>query len=320
MNERAYCPINLMVAVRKFTTSEIEDLEREAWNTEASSYKHCLLISSYFLKKEDLRLRHVLWLVANEPQNPFLYWPECTSFSIKNREKIAICWQQALTTSHNNAQVLRNAASFYADPETGYLKSVELLLQVRELDGPIPNIDDELKFFLRLHTGSRLNTEEIVKIKTLSEELLVRYPDDIEVLETLIRIAMKQKDFTAVKRYCDRVLKLQNNNNHLAHTALGLVFLTEGLTKKAKEELVASSRNTSMHGYHPYDFALAYALLQHGERAVVCRYILSFWNKWTEGRGFLIIWIALITIGIKPALSMSSYEALYSRPMESVYD
>jgi hypothetical protein len=302
MTDRRFDSVEISRMVKKLGRSELKQMETAIWTDPNGVYEHCLLIGFHYkMRNEEDRLRHVLWLIENHPEHSFLFWPECAYFhSSTHRAVLLDQWKKASSKNADNGLVLRNMASFCAFFDIR--RSIEILEELRRKEPGSAIVDLEYKIYLTSLSERTANKDELTKLRRDCEELLGTYPNDPMILEALVRVCLEEQDFQNVSRYA-QLLIAGNQKNHLGHTALGLAYLSTGQTDKAKEELQASMNwNTAWR--FPYNFALASALLKTGERGVVCKYLLSLWNKWRMGRAHILLWLFLIGIGVKPKLSL----------------
>jgi hypothetical protein len=302
--------------IESLKPSELEILEAESWLNNNNGYQHSLLISYYFRSSQfTKRLNHILWLIKNEPQNSILFWPECV-YTLKADEDLLIdAWELALKSSSLDPHVLRNAASFFA--AFNIRKSLDLLIQARTLDSAA-NLDAELIHYASLMARNSCNNEDIATLKDLCEALLVTHISNVSLLETLIMVSLKERDLLKVKMYSKRLTET-GCSTHLAHEALGLVSLIEGDKNEAKTQLLLAGQVANLTQYY-FDFTLAYHLMKIGERIAVCKYLIGLWKKKTEWRPFLSIWVILISLGLKPPLSLSLEKALGLTPLKVICD
>ena len=299
---------------KQLSEADAEQLEMAISNGSNKVEAHIQLIGYYFkqrlsyilfflnnkkaLNHQAQWLKHVAWLVEQQPENPVLFWPESTAVALSDdnaSETLRLLWDNAIQNSKNNgAQALINAASFFCNVDTP--KSIQLALRAIKLDSSNSDLIDFCAVYLGIAERNDA-TSDMQSLANTNKDLLLSAPHNLRLLKNLVQISIKQKDLSAARKYAEQILET-NNSDHLAHTAIGLAYVAEKKTIKARQELIESSSDKIFE----LDFSLADALLEQGERDIVCKYLFKCWRSWPLGRPILLLWVLAIQLGGRPHL------------------
>ncbi len=310
--------VSIMDSGKRLNSAEARRLETSTISDSENIETHIRLIGYYWQRHNQrlLWIKHVVWLVANNPENPILFWPESFALAVIYDDlsiQLKSAWEQALDSRQQNIQVLRNAASFFCAVKTD--RSLELILRARRLAPESAELRYECIVYLSILARQQHTPEELERMIIVNEELLAFEPDNLSILENLAQLTFKQSDFVSARNYASLIFDVENSS-YLGHTILGLILLSEGAIGEAKKELLELEKTNGC-GHHCFQFALAEALLERGERDAVCHYLTGLtqsWNFWPLeiGRILPFFWILMIRMGATPRLSQSTSRQIAS--------
>lgn len=293
---------------RSLNPSDIHDIEQKVTKNPSNCEDRVRLLGYYTRHSSSKQnhekwLQNCLWLISKHAEHPSLFWPEAQligTFSEQRTQQLQSAWEKVLLTRKRDVDILSNAASFFStiDP----MQSIKLISEARAIEPDSTELADDCALYLSLVVNKVSTSEEDQFLLSLADNLLPKVSNELTVLETQLKLYLKQLSLPQVKEKALKILELKSSS-HLAHTALGLVYLEEGAIIQAKEELIRSADSKSFYS-SPFQFALAQKLLSAGEKNVVCQYLAKCWKVWPGGRQFLIIWTILIRFGLKPSMKV----------------
>jgi hypothetical protein len=263
-------------------------------------------------------LGHVLWIVANAPASAVAgdaVMDFTLSLADAARDRAQLLWLQQLEKFPESADVLANAASFFADRDPDLC--IRLLKEAQALDPVDSPWATRLAAALarRVKALSAPERTSAGQIALADIEKLYRASADIDklqILETVADLALWIGDIPKTEHYASELLDQAtrpalhggDSEIHKAHTLLGVVALTRGDQEGAKGHLLSSGRSgksCTLYSFGP-SMMLANALLDLGETEVVVEYLRLCAKFWVGGAvdHSLERWIYQIEQGVRP--------------------
>jgi tetratricopeptide (TPR) repeat protein len=212
----------------------------------------------------------------------------------------------------NKANLLKENTSAL---EKGLIEASDILIKqgigvaqdkFRNLYKTFPNEPEALSFsaiILRQHQNA--NTQE--EVKTLLEDALKRFPDDIGLLHYYIHVMELRQDFAKAQPFADKMVAIAPNSPHIMHMPGHLSFLlgdyqkTVEIFSKARkieedyhtsEKIPFSANQNYMHNLHY--LAVAESELGHKEKALEAaqKYadLMPLDNSNTKGASMMLLY------------------------------
>jgi tetratricopeptide (TPR) repeat protein len=262
----------------------------------------------------------IRWFVENHPNRPEAGLIEmCPPYGLDASvlQDLEELWTKKIEEHPGDVVVLSNAASFFHHAARNFSKSEDLIRQAQELDPDNPYWPGRLSQLDRLRAKSR---------PELVASALSKKEDEIEKSERvnpydlgdLAELAFAVGDYDKAKTAAEHLLALATadrdcarsdygNGIHDGNSILGRIAVRDGDIGTAEQFLGKASRSPgspSLNSFGP-DMDLAQDLLDRGKRRSVLNYLWHchrFWNG-IHGTPFILLWTALISIGMKPRLN-----------------
>jgi tetratricopeptide (TPR) repeat protein len=307
----------------KLSPDEVGELEAKVAANPADLELRRRLLRHYMTDRAPearaARARHVLWIVANAPEEEIAGSPETYADRIiepEVHERARSLWLGHLEASGSNPKIVANAARFFLLSDPG--RARELLERGRELEPLNPQWSERLAQLDMLSArrpgaeagdSARKALEEFESALSLIKDENKRYHALADVAEAA-RLA--GADETA-REYANELLRRAQehpqdlnygNAVHEGHRILGHLELKAGDVEAAKRHLLeagATPGSPSLDSFGP-ELSLARDLLAKGERSAVIDYLRQISRFWKGAEEGLEEWIILIQAGKTPEL------------------
>jgi len=272
------------------------------------------LLGHYFLRAhgsteaKEARQRHILWLIANQPEAEVLGLPyghlnvhmDGSAFQEGKQ-----AWLSQVAREPMNAAILGKAAAYllFEDPD-----AAESLYKRAEAAEPHnPFWSNQLGHFYALGLSRKTGEEKQKAAKdglAAFERSLGNVKDRGDLLPDAAKAAFDAGDLAKARAYAEEVLAGDNQEDgqkvHHGNLILGRIALRAGDVAKAREHLLAAGKtpgSAPLNSFGP-NMALAKELLEKGERLAVLEYFKLCANFWKSDQ--LDAWATEVRAGKIP--------------------
>jgi hypothetical protein len=240
--------LEIAMAGQRLTTQETKEIEKQLQDNPHDLNKRILLLGRYGgpgAEAKAQRLRHIRWLVENDPAHAIAGTPYCQIHGWDDDyQQIKSLWIYQLRKYSRNAKVQANAASYFI------IKDKELAEQCLKAAIKLSPSNEEFRSRLS-HLYSLWDGHESEAFDEL--EKLCQGPDSEDLfceMSDLPSRAFDAKEFEKATKYANRLIELcekyRDNWNYgnawnEAHTVLGRIAFKNGDIDAAKRHLHLSS-------------------------------------------------------------------------------
>jgi hypothetical protein len=268
------------------------------------------LLGYYALRpgeESERRLRHMLWMIQNRPDDPFVASDYCRvdPADMAAYAQATAAWKRLLADRPDDVGVIRNAADFFAPSDDS--KSEQLLLRAADLLPNSPEWPERLAVLYerRASHGGGKAAEQALAARLhacdLTTEAVPRFHRFIEAP----RDAVRAGDYVQAKKLAQQLLLTATAfrddeqygwAQHVANIALGRVAVHTGDVDTGNSFLIAAGQvpASPMLGSRGPDMSLAKELLRYDQRRIVHDYLNECEKVWPAGTSRLRAWAAKV--------------------------
>lgn len=304
---------------RNLTKQQADQLEQTVAAKPDDLDSRTKLLGYYFLRyrkdpvNKAARTKHVLWIIANRPEEEIAGNPECSLDVISDPEAYTEAkklWQDHVAKNPSSVPILNHAASFFLLRDRQLAE--EYLKKLQTLEPTKAEWKDRLAHLYQLDAmfpkGGASGRESAVKALEQKEEaygLAKTAEEKFYMLSDLGSLSFKAGLLDKASDYANQLLKQApefvgnwnyGNAIHSANTTLGLVALQQKKVQEAKKHLIDSAvhkGSPQLNSFGP-SMELAKALLAAGEKDAVVAYLKLCKRFWKMGQKSLDAWISEI--------------------------
>lgn len=280
--------LRLAVSGSDMSEKEVQACERILERSPEKIEMRFLLLGKYFHRSpngfQEIRLRHIIWILENRPEHPILGQPYCSVSKTDYEDgyaQIESVWLRQVERRPKSLAVLENAGGFFTLADNELAEG--FYIQALELEPRNERIRGQLAHLYSLWDGHEVQAlEQLIKLCDGRDSLRL-----FSNLTKLPSVAFAALQFDTASSAADRLLKLarkyrQNwnygNAVNEAHTILGRIAIQLGDLESAKRHLedsiidIATPQTTS---FGP-SLDLAKDLVENGEATEVLHYLDNF--------------------------------------------
>ncbi len=311
---------DMIQAGEKLSPDEVEQLEKQLVEDSQDRVARKKLLGYYWqrqrrdTKAKSARQRHVLWMIANAPEDEIHSMPYCQLNKWMDGERYAQgreAWLKQIGAAPENTDIRGNAANYLLLADRDLAE--EQLLEAPRLDPKNPEWPKRLGQIYSLdRKNSTDDSGQKAALKALGQleqaYALSPLPTRGYLMADMAKTAAAAGKYDTAKAYAKKMVALpgldwnSGNNVHHGNMVLGLVALHEDDVAAAKGFLIASGKtkgSPQLNSFGP-NMTLAKALLEKGETEVVLEYFDLCSKFWKMHRGRLDEWSALAKEGLVP--------------------